>query len=77
MTPLPHHYDVHLSGGPTGYAELSTPGVSALRTAPPVDDDGSGDAWNPEHLMLASVQACFLFRRRAIARVSRLEFTNA
>ena len=23
MKPLPHHYDVHLSGGPSGYAELS------------------------------------------------------
>jgi peroxiredoxin-like protein len=76
MKPLPHHYDVHLSGGPTGDAELSTPGVPALRTAPPVDYDGPGDAWSPEHLLLASVQACFLFTLRAIARASRLEFTK-
>lgn len=76
MKPLPHHYDVHLSGGPTGYAELSTPGVPALRTAPPADYVGPGDAWSPEHLLLASVQACFLFTLRAIARVSRLEFTK-
>jgi peroxiredoxin-like protein len=76
MKPLPHHYDVHLSGGPTGYAELSTPGVPALRTAPPADYDGPGDAWSPEHLLLAAVQACFLFTLRAIARVSRLEFTK-
>jgi organic hydroperoxide reductase OsmC/OhrA len=76
MKPLPHHYDVHLSGGPTGYAELSTAGVPALRTAPPADYDGPGDAWSPEHLLLASVQACFLFTLRAIARVSKLEFTG-
>lgn len=74
MKPLPHHYDVHLSGGASGYAELSTAGVPPLRTAPPADYDGPGDAWSPEHLLLASVQACFLFTLRAIARVSKLEF---
>ncbi len=75
MKPLPHQYDVHLTGGPAGYAQLSTAGVPELRTAPPEDYDGPGDAWSPEHLLLASVQACFLFTLRAIARLSRLEFT--
>ena len=42
--------------------------------APPVDYDGPGDAWSPEHLLLASVQACFLFTLRAIARLSKLDF---
>ena len=74
MKPLPHHYDVHLTGGPSGYAQLSTAGVPTLRTAPPVDYDGPGDAWSPEHLLLASVQACFLFTLRAIARLSKVEF---
>jgi organic hydroperoxide reductase OsmC/OhrA len=74
MKPLPHHYDVHLTGGPTGYAQLSTAGVPALRTAPPVDYDGPGDAWSPEHLLLASVQACFLFTLRAIALMSKVDF---
>jgi len=74
MKPLPHHYDVHLTGGPSGYAQLSTAGVPELRTAPPVDYDGPGDAWSPEHLLLASVQACFLFTLRAIARLSKVEF---
>lgn len=76
MKPLPHHYDVNLTGGPSGYAELSTAGVPSLRTAPPADYDGPGDAWSPEHLLLASVQACFLFTLRAIARVSKVEFTR-
>ena len=74
MKPLPHHYDVHLTGGPSGYAQLSTAGVPELRTAPPIDFDGPGDAWSPEHLLLASVQACFLFTLRAIARLSKVEF---
>jgi peroxiredoxin-like protein len=76
MKPFPHHYDVHLDGGPSGYGELSTGGVSALRTAPPAEYDGPGDAWSPEHLLLASVQACFLFTLRAIARVSNVAFTR-
>jgi hypothetical protein len=56
MKPLPHHYDVHLSGGPSGYAELSAAGMPALRTVPPAEYDGAGNAWSPEHLLLASVQ---------------------
>lgn len=74
MKPLPHHYDVHLTGGPAGYAQLSTAGVPELRTAPQTDYDGPGDAWSPEHLLLASVQSCFLFTLRAIARLSKVEF---
>ena len=74
MTPFPHRYDVHLRGGPSGYAQISGEGLPALRTAPPADFDGPGDAWSPEHLLLAAVQACFLFTLRAIARHSKVEF---
>lgn len=67
---------MHLTGGPSGYARLSTNGVPELRTAAPADYDGPGDAWSPEHLLLASVQTCFLLTLRSIARLSKLEFTN-
>ena len=76
MKPLPHRYDVHLSGEPTGHALLSAPGVPDLHTAPPIDFDGPGDAWSPEHLLLAAVQGCFLFTLRAIARASKVEFLS-
>jgi peroxiredoxin-like protein len=76
MTPLPHHYDAHLTGGPTGYAEVSSAGIPALRTAPPADFGGPGDGWSPEHLLLAAVQTCFLFTLRAIARASKVEFVT-
>jgi organic hydroperoxide reductase OsmC/OhrA len=74
MAPLPHHYDVQLSGGPSGYARLSTRGVPDLRAAAPSDYDGPGDAWSPEHLLLAAVQTCFLLTFRAVARASKVEF---
>lgn len=76
MKPLPHRYDVRLAGGPTGYATLSGEGLSDLRSAPPLDFDGPGDAWSPEHLLLAAVQTCFLFTLRAVAQASRIEFTS-
>ena len=53
MKPLPHVYEVALSGVPKGYATLVAGGVPALRSAPPKDFDGPGDAWSPEHLLLA------------------------
>jgi peroxiredoxin-like protein len=74
MKPLPHRYDVQLTGGPAGYAVVSSIGLPELRTAPPRDYDGPGDAWSPEHLLLAAVQTCFLFTLRAVARASKLEF---
>ena len=76
MKPFPHDYNVHLTGGPAGYAVLSTPGIPDLRTAPPADFDGPGDAWSPEHLLLAAVQTCFLFTLRAVARASHVDFVS-
>lgn len=76
MKPLPHQYEVHLTGGPSGYAEVSSVGLPVLRMAPPVEYDGPGDTWSPEHLLLASVQACFLFTLRAVARLSKVEFSG-
>ncbi len=76
MKPLPHHYNVRLTGGPTDYATLSTPGVPELKSAPPLDYDGPGDAWSPEHLLLAAVETCFLFTLRAVAKASKIDFVS-
>jgi peroxiredoxin-like protein len=74
MKPLPHRYNVQLTGGPFGYARIASVGRPTLQVAPPREFDGPGDAWSPEHLLLASVEACFLFTWRAVARASKLEF---
>lgn len=74
MKPLPHHYEVTLSGEATGYATLSSEGVPPLRSAPPKDFDGPGDAWGPEHLLLAAVATCFMFTFRAVAQASKFAF---
>jgi peroxiredoxin-like protein len=76
MKPLPHKYTAQLSGGPDGYAAVSAAGIPDLRTAPPADFDGPGDAWSPEHLLMAAVETCFLFTLRAVALASKLEFES-
>jgi len=76
MKPLPHLYEVTLSGGPEGYATLLASGVPPLRSAPPKDFDGPGDAWSPEYLLVAAVEACFMFTFRAVARASKLDFLS-
>ena len=76
MKPFPHYYTASLTGGPVAYAELTAGGVPVLRTAPPRQFDGPGDAWSPEELLLAAVESCFLFTLRAVARASKLEFLN-
>ena len=76
MKPLLHTYSARLSGGPEGDAVVSVAGIPELRTAPPADFDGPGDAWSPEHLLMAAVETCFLFTLRAVARASTLEFTS-
>jgi peroxiredoxin-like protein len=76
MKPLPHRYAARIAGGPEGHATLSSAGVPDLRTAPPLEFDGPGDAWSPEQLLLAAVQACFLLTFRAVAQASRLEFAS-
>jgi peroxiredoxin-like protein len=74
MKPLPHHYETRLAGGPDGYATSSADGIPDLRCAAPVDFDGPGDAWSPEHMLLAAVQTCFLFTLRSVAKLSRFQF---
>jgi organic hydroperoxide reductase OsmC/OhrA len=75
MKPLPHVYTARLTGGAEGYAEVAAAGVGELRTAPPADFDGPGDAWSPEQFLMAAVETCLLFTFRVVARASKLEFT--
>lgn len=76
MKPLPHIYEINLAGGSAGYAAASADGLPDLRTAPPRDFDGPGDAWSPEQLLVAAVESCFLFTFRVVAAASKIEFTS-
>ena len=74
MHPFPHRYSVGLFSGPSGHATLVAAGLPSVRAAPPREFDGPGDAWSPEHLLLAAVETCFLFTFRAVMAAAGLEF---
>lgn len=76
MYPYPHRYTVTASGGPGGSVAVSSAGLPDIPTAPPAEFDGPGDVWSPETLLCASVADCFMLTFRAIARASKLEWSD-
>ena len=76
MKPLPHQYEVTLTGASAGYATVAADALPDLTIAPPVEYGGPGDAWSPEHLLLAAVSSCFLFTFRAVAQASHVQFVE-
>jgi peroxiredoxin-like protein len=76
MKPLPHLYRAQLSASPDGYVPVSVEGLPQLRINAPADFDGPGDAWSPEHLLMASIETCFVFTLRAVARASKVEWKS-
>ena len=76
MQLFPHRHHVRLTAGADGYAEVATAGAPLLTTAPVPQFDGPGDAWSPEHLLLASVEASFLLTFRAAARQAHVSFQS-
>jgi peroxiredoxin-like protein len=76
MQDLPHHYRVTASAEAEGNIALKGDALPQLVSAPPAEFGGPGDQWSPEHLLVASVADCFILTFRAIARASRLEWTD-
>ena len=76
MQDLPHHYHVSASAATTGNIMLKADDLPQLVTAPPAEFGGPGDQWSPETLLVGAVADCFILTFRAIARASKLEWTN-
>ena len=76
MQDLPHHYTVFAQADPQENVLLQSANLPQLVSAPPAEFDGPGNQWSPEHLLAASVADCFLLTFRAIARASKLEWSN-
>jgi len=76
MQDLPHHYQVSANGGPEGDVALDTAGVPSLASSAPVEFGGPGGRWSPESLLVAAVADCFVLSFRAIARASRLPWSD-
>lgn len=76
MHPYPHVYTAAANGRPEGTVALTSPSLPEIATAPPPEFDGPGDVWSPETLLCASLADCFVLSFRAIARASKLEWSE-
>lgn len=76
MKPYPHLYRVEAHAAATGHVDLEAEGLLPIASAPPLEFDGPGDQWSPESLLVAAVVDCFVLTFRAIARASKLEWTD-
>ena len=76
MQDLPHHYHVTANAELEGNVVLKANDVPQLVTAPPAEFGGPGDQWSPETLLVGAVIDCYILTFRAIARASKLEWSN-
>ena len=76
MHPYPHVYTAAASGRPDGVVALTSPSLPEIATAPPPEFGGPGGVWSPETLLCASLADCFVLSFRAIARASKLDWSE-
>ena len=76
MQKFPHHYHAQAQGQPTGTLATFSGELMTLDIAAPKEFDGPGDKWSPEELLIASVVDCLILTFRAIAKASKLEWSE-
>ena len=76
MQDLPHLYHVNASAEVDGNVALKADDLPQIITAPPAEFGGPGDQWSPETLLVGAVANCFVLTFRAIARASKLDWSN-
>ena len=76
MQDLPHRYTATAQADPIENVAINSANLPQLASAPPPEFGGPGDQWSPEHLLAASVADCFILTFRAIAKASKLEWTD-
>ncbi len=76
MSNFPHNYQVNASAQPEGNVRLSCDQCADIQSAPPTEFGGPGDQWSPEDLLVGAVADCFVLSFRAIAAMSKFEWTS-
>ena len=76
MQAFPHRYPVNASATADSRVTLTVDSLPAIVSDAPAEFGGPGDCWSPESLLVAAVADCFVLSFRAIARASRLEWTE-
>ncbi len=73
---FPHHYQVNAKADNLSNVSLSSKGLETIESAPPAQFGGPGTLWSPESLLVAALADCFILTYRAIARASKLDWTQ-
>ena len=73
---LPYLYETEVEWATGRKASLRSSGLPALEIAPPPEFQGEPGIWTPEHLYVASVNACFVVTFLAIAELSKLDLVT-
>src|SRR5512136_2198341 len=75
-TELPYYYETDVVWKEGRMAELSAPGLPEITVAPPPEFKGVGGVWTPEHLYIASINACFIATVIGISANLNLEYES-
>lgn len=76
MVEAPLFFDVEVEWKGKRGGELRAEGLPAVAVAAPPEFQGEEGTWTPEHLFVASVNACFLTTFLAIAENSKLKIVK-
>jgi organic hydroperoxide reductase OsmC/OhrA len=77
MADEPHLYRTSIRWQESRKAALTAPGLPDWQVAtPPEFPGGHAGVWSPEHLFVASAEACLMTTFLAIAENSKLAFTS-
>jgi len=76
MHPYPHRYHVQATGAVEGAVRVTAPSVGTIDTFPPPEFDGPEGHWSPETLFVGAIADCYILSFRAVARASKLEWTD-
>jgi organic hydroperoxide reductase OsmC/OhrA len=74
--PYPHHYRVIADVNSASDVTLKSVGLPSMRSAAPMEFDGPGDLWSPEHLIVAAIADCYAVTFQGLARRSNLAFES-
>lgn len=76
MQNYPHNYAVTAVANRDGNVDLTSEGLTGIRSAPPAEFGGPGDLWSPETLLIAAVADCFILTFKAIAGASKFDWIS-
>jgi peroxiredoxin-like protein len=72
----PYFYETEVEWMGERRGDLRAPGLPTLEVAAPPEFKGHAGIWSPEHLYVASVNACFMITFLAVAELSKLELAS-